>query len=471
MPLSDDQIDQVIETLETATEENNVSSARAGQVVNLPAQGEVWVTGDLHDHRRNFEKFVVAADLANNPQRHIVLHEMIHGEHFDENRAEDSWQMLFWAADLKCAFSSQVHFLFANHDLAQIHGEGIMKAGVSVCEAFNAGVKRDFGSRRAPAHVAITEMLLSFPLAIRTGNGLFISHSIPTDNQVPKFDYGVFDRSLTGEDYRRQTGAVYQLVWGRKMSPESANAFAERVGARILITGHQPQDSGFSVNGDRQIILASDHNQGVFLPLSLSETYDMDRVVERVRKFVSLTLPDSTPDLDSSDPNEPAPQILSSEEASAEQTQSDSMQRTVEPADGDPSPEQHAAAPAPGVTPARVAEEALAPPATDPSTGSSRDPLPTERQRQALCEMIAAAFVEIRLLGWDGKAAQAADLADAFHNVPREMYGWGRWSRSIFRAGLEHYQQKYHVPGQSSYRNYATWFDRIMAEGVTGDAG
>ncbi len=460
MPLSDDQIDQVIETLETATEENNVSSARAGQVVNLPAEGEVWVSGDLHDHRRNFEKFVVAADLANHPQRHIVLHEMIHGEHFDENRAEDSWQMLYWAADLKCAFSSQVHFLFANHDLAQIHGEGIMKAGLSVCEAFNAGIKRDFGSRRAAAHVAVTEMLLSFPLAIRTASGLFISHSIPTDEQIPKFDYTVFDRSLTGEDYRRRTGAVYQLVWGRKMSPESAGAFADRVGARILISGHQPQEFGFTVNGDRQIILASDHNQGVFLPLSLSETYEMNGIVERVRKFVSLTLPEAAAAMGSGDATEPAHEDPSSEEAAPEAAQREAAERTTAPAETSP---QHPSSAEPAASRGSVVETAQEPSAAGLSAASSGDPLPNERQRQGLCEMIAAAFEEIRLLGWDGKAAQAADLADAFHNVPREMYGRGKWSPDTFRRALEGYHQKYHVPGQSADRNYATWFDRVMA--------
>ena len=196
--------------------------------------------------------------------------------------------MLVRAAGLKCDYSSQVHFLFANHDLAQIHGEGIVKGGMSVCEAFNAGVKRNFGSRRAAVHVAITELLLSFPLAVRTASGLFISHSIPTDDQIPVFDYTVFDRDLTGEDYRRRTGPVYQLVWGRKMRPESAAAFADQVGAKLLITGHQPQDAGFAVNGDRHIIIASDHNQGVCLTLSLSQDYDMNAVVEQVRTFVSL---------------------------------------------------------------------------------------------------------------------------------------------------------------------------------------
>src|SRR5947209_5107047 len=137
MPLSSEEIDRVIEVLETAAEENKVSSLRAAQVVNLPADGEVWVTGDLHDHRRNFEAFI-------------------------------------------------------------------------------AGVKRDFGSRRHLVQVAITELLLSFPLAIRTANGLWFSHSIPGDDEIPTYDYTVFERELTGEDYRRRVGPVYQLVWGRE---------------------------------------------------------------------------------------------------------------------------------------------------------------------------------------------------------------------------------------------------------------
>ena len=112
-----------------------LSSLRKEQVVKLPA-GEVWIAGDIHDHRNNFRKLIAAADLGNNPQRHLILQELIHGDHYDEKGAEDSWEMLYKAAELKCDFPQQVHFLFANHDLAQIHGEGIMKAGLSVCEAF-----------------------------------------------------------------------------------------------------------------------------------------------------------------------------------------------------------------------------------------------------------------------------------------------------------------------------------------------
>jgi hypothetical protein len=282
---------QVVETFGVATEENQVSPLREQQVIRLPAEGEVWLAADIHDHRRNFEKLIKAADLRGNPQRHLVLQELIHGEHWDANGAEGSWEMLYKAADLKCDFPGQVHFLLANHDLAQIHGEGIMKAGKSVCEAFTAGVKRDFGDEDGnDVNLAITEFLLSLPLGIRTGNGLWFSHSLPTDQQIETFDYTVFDRPITGADYKRKTGPAYQLIWGRGVTPAGVEMFREKVGAELIVTGHQPQDMGYLANGDRHLIIASDHSQGVFLPINLAETYDMDALVERLVKFVSLDL-------------------------------------------------------------------------------------------------------------------------------------------------------------------------------------
>lgn len=73
----------------------------------------------------------------------------------------------------------------------------------------------------------------------------------------------------------------------------------------------------------------------------------------------------------------------------------------------------------------------------------SKYQLPTERQKEKLCAMLADAIIQMRALGWDGEAAQVADLADAFHNLPREMYGWGRWNWDFFRLSLRHYQCKY----------------------------
>lgn len=285
--------DQVIEAFDAAKEENMLDRYRTGQVVELPPDHEVWMTGDIHDHRTNFRKLLAAAALDEHPNRHLILHELIHGDHFGPDRAEDSWRMLFEAAELKCDFPDQVHFLFANHDLAQVHGEGIMKAGLSVCEAFNKGIKRDFPDAHMGVQLAITEFLLSLPLAIKCPNGLWFSHSLPTDEQIPTFDYSVFTRApLTSADYTKRTGPVYQLIWGRKYSETGIAQFAEKVGAKLLVTGHQPQEVGYMSIGDQLLIVDSSHNQGVCLPLSTSDPYTLDQIVPRLRKFVAMDVSD-----------------------------------------------------------------------------------------------------------------------------------------------------------------------------------
>ncbi len=280
--------DQVVETLGAAADENKMAPQRIEQVVHLPETGELWMTGDLHDHRRNFDKLLKAADLGNNPQRHVVLHELIHGDHYDASGAEESWVTLYRAAELKCDFPQQVHFMLANHDLAQIHGKGIMKAGLSVCEAFTKGVKKSFEGRHNVVTMAISEFLLSFPLAVRAPNGIFCCHSLPTDDQIDAFDFTIFDRPLSGPDYAQRTGPVYQLIWGRNFSPATVDKFADKVRAEIIITGHQPQEMGHTTNGDKHLIIASDHNQGVFLPIDLSQKYDLPGLVSRLKKFVAV---------------------------------------------------------------------------------------------------------------------------------------------------------------------------------------
>jgi hypothetical protein len=282
--------DQVVETLGAAADENLSSTLRQEQVVHLPETGELWMTGDLHDHRRNFDKLLKAVDLGANPQRHLILHELIHGDHYDANGAEESWVTLVRAAELKCDFPNQVHFLLANHDLAQIHGRGIMKAGLSVCEAFTKGVKKAFEGRHSVVTASISEFLLSLPLAVRAPNGIFCCHSLPTDDQIDAFDFTIFDRPLAGPDYAQRTGPVYQLIWGRHMSPATVDKFAAKVESDVIITGHQPQEMGYATNGDKHLIVASDHNHGVFLPIDLAQRYTVPQLVGRLKKFVALDL-------------------------------------------------------------------------------------------------------------------------------------------------------------------------------------
>lgn len=74
--------------------------------------------------------------------------------------------------------------------------------------------------------------------------------------------------------------------------------------------------------------------------------------------------------------------------------------------------------------------------------------------------MLHHALVEMRLLGWAGKAEQAADLADAFHNLPMDMWS-ADFSLQFFRdAFLAVYQKKYPERGG---RDYVAMLNEIIA--------
>jgi hypothetical protein len=84
----------------------------------------------------------------------------------------------------------------------------------------------------------------------------------------------------------------------------------------------------------------------------------------------------------------------------------------------------------------------------------------TDAQRRRLCEMMHYAFVEMRLLGWGGKAEQAAELADAFHNLPVDMWR-DDFSFQFFRDSfLGVYQRKY---PEGRVRDYVAMVDEIAA--------
>jgi hypothetical protein len=91
------------------------------------------------------------------------------------------------------------------------------------------------------------------------------------------------------------------------------------------------------------------------------------------------------------------------------------------------------------------------------------DPLPTPKQRELLCDMIHYAFVELRMLGRNHHSEQSADLADAFHNISKEMYGWGGFNWDIFRGVLKQYQDKWRESDVCG-RNFVEMLDEIRQQ-------
>lgn len=259
---------------------------REGSLLRFGSAGQLVVTGDMHGNLRNFEKLQRFCALDRSPARSVLLHELIHQEPANGNGMDLSIDLLVRAAAWKTEYPDSVFFIQSNHELSQYRGHEITKGGRCVLLDFERGVAQRFGRKADDVMDGVMDYLGSLPLAVRCANGVFVAHSLPDPLVMDVFDETVFQRTPTPEDMA-PGGSAYWLVWGRFQSPTVVDYFARKLGVDVFIVGHTPQETGYAVVG-RMIILASDHNHGVFLPVDLSRKASVEQLEAGIRKFVSV---------------------------------------------------------------------------------------------------------------------------------------------------------------------------------------
>jgi len=258
-----------------------------GSLLEFPDYGQVVMTGDLHGHRRNFAKLQRFCDLEHSAVRHVVLHELIHEEPSSPTDHDLSHELLLESARWKCAFPDRVHFLQSNHELSQLSGHEISKGGRIVTRDFELGVEHSYGDGAGEVLEALLEFVASFPLAGRTPHRIFLAHSVPGPRTMPEFDASALRRPTTWSDLTGR-GTAYALVWGRYQTAAGLRLLAEVLHVDLFVCGHQPQEQGFDVLHDRMVILASDHNHGVFLPLDLRREMGLSDLIRMIRPFAAI---------------------------------------------------------------------------------------------------------------------------------------------------------------------------------------
>ena len=217
--------DRLLTTLRRAISAFRATPGRRGRIVSLVNAAEVLVAGDLHGNVENFRVLLKRADLAGFPRRHLVLQEVVHGTFRYPLGGDKSHQLLDLVAALKCQYPDRVHFLLGNHELAQWTNRRIGKNDEELLELFKAGVDLAYGDRSEEVYAAYLELFAVVPLAIRTANGVFLSHSLPNANRLESFSMAVLERDVHEEADVGTGGTIHALVWGRDTSPENAAAF------------------------------------------------------------------------------------------------------------------------------------------------------------------------------------------------------------------------------------------------------
>lgn len=247
--------DRMLATIRKATAAGRATPGRSGHLVRLADCADVLAAGDLHGHVPNFQVILKAADLANHPGRHLVLQEVIHSPFRYPAGGDKSHQLLDLYSALKCQFPARVHLLPGNHELAQWTGRPIGKGDEEQNEVFRAGVTTAYGASGPEVYAAYLDLMQSLPLALRSPNDVFFSHSLVPGRSMGTFDATRLEDNVYDEAEYRPGGFVYAMLWGRDTSPQTVDDYLRKVDADLLVSGHIPTDDGFSVPNHRQLIV------------------------------------------------------------------------------------------------------------------------------------------------------------------------------------------------------------------------
>lgn len=263
------------------------SSLRRGNVVYLDEStaDDVMVTADLHGNRTNFRRILDIADLDSNPGRHLVFQEVCHGgPTYPKAGGCMSHLMLEDIAQLVIRYPNQVHFLISNHELAELTDYPIMKAGKMLNLMFRCGMGQMYGDAAPAVRGAQLQFLGSLPIAIRIGDRIMVSHSLPKQCDEEPFDATIFDRELNAND-RACGGSLHRLVWGRDFRQENVDELSKQLGIELFITGHEPCQYGFASPNSRQIVLDCCSRLGKYLMVPVSEDLTQEDLLNRIHSL------------------------------------------------------------------------------------------------------------------------------------------------------------------------------------------
>ncbi len=276
----------VADILLHAAELNAGDPQRKGNIVHFAEDCDVVLAGDIHGHREALAKIIKYAELSN-PQRRLVLQEVIHGPLDPKTQQDRSVELLVRAARLKISHPQQVVFLMGNHDVAQITGNEILKEGRGYCRSFTAGVEHAYGDDAGEILKAISVFLMSMPLMVRCPNGLLLTHSLPSPNRMEIADREVFDRPYTDADLHRG-GGLYEWTWGRNPTDGQVEALAAELGVELFLLGHRHTPTGCEQVASRAVTIASNHEHGCIIHFPCDRQITIETLPQYVKSIASL---------------------------------------------------------------------------------------------------------------------------------------------------------------------------------------
>lgn len=250
------------------------------KLIELPNHGRLIVVTDLHGNFEDYNHYLNLWDETDSDFHIVFAGDLIHG--LDE-QTDGSVEILDDAM-AKSKEYSNFHVLLGNHEWAHITNSEIYKNKKPLL----LGFKNVISYRKGFIEPHLTRYIKFFktmPYFVKTANGLFISHSGPSDKV----------RSIEGfnkifeSDY--SSPILYDFLWNRynkvnDYTKADVNRFLEIVGSKVMVVGHCPVES-YKVFAN-QIIMSSSFVTKVktYLDIDLAMEIDDIKDVQKQLKFI-----------------------------------------------------------------------------------------------------------------------------------------------------------------------------------------
>jgi len=284
------QADQAIDLIFKAKQLREKDPHVQGRAVLLPeGPGDVWLSGDLHGNVNNLKRLAALADLKANPNRTLILQEIVHARLITADNRDLSFVAIMEAIKLMVEHPGQVYYLLGNHDLALHLRRELVKGGKFLNRYLFRGMAYMYRSRYEDVLEAYREFIGNMPAAIISPNGVFMSHSTPKRPFIPTLSREFLTETSADLPYKKLKPIV-AMVNGREYGDDAAEEFADRLECDVMLCGHTPTSHGFTVKNKRHLIVDSQHPKARYVAFDKEHRYES---AEELAQELSALYPDS----------------------------------------------------------------------------------------------------------------------------------------------------------------------------------
>lgn len=258
---------------------------RTGGLIELHKKGKALVVTDIHGNLEDFERYMkIWGELKRKGKENhlIIAGDYIHA--MPGQKVDYSINIL--ESVIKLEKSDNVHVLLGNHEWSHLSGVDVYKAGINQKIQFELNLVKKFGFEKYEKRMEIyNKFFAGLPIAVKTGNGIFISHAAPAKSAKTIQD--IIDATKNG--YLMNNNVLNELLWNRypdNYNDSDIENFLKIVGCKVSVVGHTPVD-GYEVIG-RQIILSSSFSRGrkAYLEIDLEKEITGVEDVVKMIKFL-----------------------------------------------------------------------------------------------------------------------------------------------------------------------------------------